>query len=799
MFLDRLIKNFSIKKEIKNYKKTTKKQWFLLVKRYKKLQKRVNQQAFFSGFSHWKFAKAIKKSPKSSKAKKKHQKLVKTQLATKPVVVFSQSLNFWRKVFYWPEQFFKLFTWNTNKLERRIFYSVLLAYGILGSFWQIYDLLFLKLPSPLDLTRKDQVVSTRIMDRNGNLLYQIYEDENRTPIPLQQIPPYVIQATISIEDKEFYRHHGFSIRGIVRAVFSNATHEDSLQGGSTITQQLVKNRLLTSERTMKRKVRELLLSILVEGTYSKDEILEMYLNQVPYGGATYGIEEAAWRYFNKPASDLTLAEGALLAGLPQSPSQYSPFGANPELAYMRQEEVLRRMVEDAYITPEQKQAALSQSLNFRMDSIDIKAPHFVMYIKKILAEQFSEDLLNTGGLEVRTTLDLDLQTAAQQEITSQVNALHGLRVNNGAALVTNPKTGEILAMVGSKDYFDFAHDGQVNVVLRPRQPGSSIKPLTYAIAFEQGQTPSTMIEDAPVSYQVAGSPVYAPQNYDSKYHGKVSIRQALGSSYNIPAVKTLASIGVETMIDKAEAIGFTTWQDRKRFGLSLTLGGGEVLMTEMAKLYGTFANSGETVDLNPILEVRNYKGEVLYRNECVFENNCFKVKNFSAKTAYQITDILADNTARTPAFGPRSVLYIPNQEVAVKTGTTNSLRDNWTIGYTADRLVAVWVGNNDNTPMSYIASGVTGASPIWNSIMRLLLDQNNPHKFTLPEGLIKVKVCTQTGTLPCLGCPTVAEELFELGQEPRKACNPAFFSNYSKNVVPSVRNQILQGRQIQRF
>lgn len=864
MFLDRLIKNSTINKKIKIYKRATKKKWNCLVRNFQKKVKK-NKSLFIKFFGSKKaWQKTVRKffklsSKKSSKkkhfgknffslqtlikpltnvgklpsfnflknnnkkkprkkiglkSKKSKQKSKKTKKVfplfaqlkfktkaakIKQITVFSPSINFWHQLFYWPRKILNLFNWNTNKIERKIFYSVLLAYGILGSFWQIYDLVFLKLPSPLDLTRKDQIVSTRILDRNGKLLYQIYEDENRTLVSLNKIPPHVIQATIAIEDKNFYHHHGFSIQGIVRAFFSNATSDDSLQGGSTITQQLVKNRLLTSERTLKRKIRELLLAILVEGTYSKDEILEMYLNQVPYGGATYGIEEAAWRYFNKSASDLTLAEGALLAGLPQSPSQYSPFGANPELAYLRQEEVLRRMVEDGYISAEQKQAAMSQSLNFRMDTIDIRAPHFVMYVKKILAEQFGEAELNTGGLEVRTTLDLSLQDASQEIVSSQVNALKGLRVNNGAALVTNPKTGEILAMVGSKDYFDFEHDGQVNVALRPRQPGSSIKPLTYAIAFEQGQSPSTMIEDAPVSYQIAGSPVYSPQNYDGKYHGKVSIRQALASSYNIPAVKTLASVGVDTMLDKAEDIGFSTWQDRKRFGLSLTLGGGEVLMTEMAELYGTFANLGETIDLNPILEVKNYKGELLYRNECVFENDCFKVNNFSAKTAYQITDILADNEARTPAFGPRSVLYIPNQEVAVKTGTTNSLRDNWTIGYTTDRLVAVWVGNNDNTPMSYVASGVTGASPIWNGIMRSLLDQDDPHKFVLPEGLIKVKVCAETGTLPCLGCPTVVEELYAEGDEPRKACNPAFFTGYSKFNTQSNRNKILQGQQIQRF
>lgn len=747
----------------------------------------------------------IKKTSKNQARRVK--KLKKQRRPTKSTLIFSSSKtwqffhNLKLRIIYLIQQAVKNLryglTWNTNLLERKTFYSILLAYGILGSFWQIYIIAFANLPSPLDLTRKDQIVSTRILDRNGKLLYRIYEDENRTLIPLSQVPEHVIQATIAIEDQDFFHHHGFSIKGIVRAFLANIKNEETIQGGSTITQQLVKNRLLSSERTYKRKIREILLSVLVEGVYSKEEILEMYLNQVPYGGATYGIEEAAWRYFNKPAKDLILAEGALLAGLPAAPSIYSPFGSNPELADARQQEVLRRMVEDGYITEAAKQAVQNQSLNFRMDAIDIEAPHFVMYVKKLLAEQFSEEALNTGGLEVRTTLDLDLQDKTQQIVTDEINALARLRVHNGAALVTNPQTGEILSMVGSKNYFDFEHDGQVNVTLRPRQPGSSIKPLTYAIAFEQGQTPSTMIEDTRITYHIVGSRPYSPQNYDGKYHGKVTIRQALASSYNIPAVKTLASVGINNMLDKADQVGISTWQDRRRFGLSLTLGGGEVIMTEMAELYGTFANAGYTVELNPILEVRNYKGEILYRNECILENTCVRSKNFSPKTAYQITSILSDNRARTQAFGPRSVLYIPGQEVSVKTGTTNNLRDNWTIGYTTDRLVAVWVGNNDNTSMSYVASGITGASPIWNNIMRLLLDENNPHTFLVPEGLIKVKICAQTGTLPCLGCPTIIEELYEAGTEPRKACNPAFFRPKPTNQDEN-RDQILDGVQVGR-
>ncbi len=664
--------------------------------------------------------------------------------------------------------------------------SLLLTTLILGGSWWIYDVAFRDLPSAYDLLHKEQPVSTKIMDRNGTVLFRIYKDENRTIVPLSGISEFAKQATIAIEDRAFYSHHGFSLKGMGRALLANWKGEEISQGGSTITQQLVKRRLLSPERTVKRKVRELILSLLVERIYTKDEILEMYLNNVSYGGSTYGIEEASWRYFNKPAAQLDLAESAMLAGLIAAPSAYSPFGASPELAAARQEEVLRRLVEDGTVSPEQAAAARTEELKYRQDAIDIHAPHFVMYVKKLLAERFGEDLLNEGGLEVRTTLDLELQDQVQNIVTTEVDLLARLRVKNGAALVTNPQTGEILAMVGSRNYFDFANDGQVNVVLRPRQPGSSIKPLTYAVALERGLTPSTLIDDSPITYKVVGSPPYSPKNYDGKYHGKVPLRVALASSYNVTAVKTMALYGVDAIIDKGEALGITTWKDRERFGLSLTLGGGEVRMIDMAQLYSTFATHGYPVEPNPILEIRNYKGEVYYRNDCVLEGvGCFGEARLNAKVAYIMSDILSDNIARSPAFGLHSVLTIPNQQVAVKTGTTNSMRDNWTIGYTTDRLVSTWVGNNDNTPMSYVASGVTGASPIWNKIIRLMLDEENPHRFATPSGMVRVAICAATGTLPCAGCPKVTQELFVAGSQPTKACNQSFFQP-TPTLIPNL-------------
>ena len=358
-------------------------------------------------------------------------------------------------------------------------------------------------------------------------------------------------------------------------------------------------------------------------------------------------------------------------------------------------------------------------------------------------------------------------------------------------------------MVGSTNYFNFNDDGQVNVTLRPRQPGSSIKPITYALALANGMVPSTRIDDSPVTFQIPGSKPYSPKNYDGRFHGSVTLREALGSSYNIPAVKLLASVGISNMIDQAEKMGISTWQDRSRFGLSLTLGGGEVLMTDMAEVYGTFAYNGQTVDLNPFLEIKNQRGDILYRNTCALEKtNCQPRRTLDTRVAYQITDILKDNQARSPAFGLQSVLTIPNQDVAVKTGTTNNLRDNWAIGYTTDRVVAVWVGNNDNSPMSYVASGVTGASPIWNTLMRQVLDESSPHRFATPSGMIKVTVCSRTGTLPCSACPSTSDEFFTPGTEPTRQCTPADFTSPSPSSRPfeqslPERNQILNGTRTQ--
>lgn len=659
--------------------------------------------------------------------------------------------------------------------------------GLIPTFlvvFQFYFSIIATLPSPQGLS-KPLPLTTKILDRNGKLLYKIYRNQNRTKIKLTEIPLYVRQATTAIEDKEFYYHKGFSLRGIARAIYY-LVFEGKVTGGSTITQQLVKNTLLTPEKTLQRKLKELVLAALVERKYAKDEILEMYLNEVGYGGATYGIEEASQKYFGKSARDLNLAEAALLAGLPASPTLYSPFGNHPELAKIRQANVLQRMVEDKYITDSQAQEALSQVVHLLSEKDQISTPHFVMFIKEILAEKFGEKMVEEGGLEVTTSLDTEIQEATQKTVKEEIDKLKPLRISNGAALVTNPQTGEILAMVGSKDYFATDIDGNFNVTTALRQPGSSIKPITYSLALEKGFTPASIISDTPITYRVPGQLPYSPKNYDNRFHGNVPLRIALGSSYNVPAVKVLATFGVGEMIKRGKDLGITTWNDPSRFGLSLTLGGGEVKMSDMAVVFGTLANLGKRTNLKPILQIKDANGRVLKENDCendyLISQNLFLVQAMEKKScssqvlnpgiAYLLTNILADNWARTPAFGPNSQLVILGHEVAVKTGTTQNMRDNWTIGYTPSYLVATWVGNNDNTPMSYVASGVTGASPIWNKIMSQLLKDKPNEPFPKPEGITEVSVCLLTGTLSCEGCPNTKTEYFLSGTEPKAHCDP---------------------------
>lgn len=618
-------------------------------------------------------------------------------------------------------------------------------------------LLLRELPSPTKLTSSENfAVSTQIFDRNGTLLYEIYADENRIPISLDDLPDHVRQATIAIEDKNFYRHFGFDLTGITRALLNNLRGQ-SVEGGSTITQQLVKNALLSPERSLERKIKEALLSVATELIYSKDDILEMYLNYISYGGTSVGIEAASRRYFDKPANQLTLGEAALLAGLPQAPSRYSPFGSNPEQAKARQALVLDRMAEDGYITPLQAEEAKSEVMQYALSQTDIAAPHFVFYVRDWLYEQYGVDQVEKGGLRVTTTLDLNLQNAVQASVSAEVAKLERYNVTNGAALVIKPDTGEILSMVGSKDYFNEAEDGQVNVTIAHRQPGSSIKPIMYATGFQEKVfNPGTVFLDIPTCFTSPGQPAYCPKNYDGTFKGAVTVRQALGNSLNIPAVKALRTIGLEKFIDQATKMGITTWTDPSQYGLSLTLGGGEVRMIDLAQAFAVLADQGVKVPLTPILKVETYKGEILARVDVdkrradLNELGNYEldsqiddlVRVMDRAPAYMASHIMQDNNARIAAFGPKSELVIPNQVVSAKTGTTNNLKDNWTVGFTPEYLTITWVGNNDGAPMNpYLVSGVTGAAPIWNDIMSFILQDREPIWQEKPDSVGSSSVC----------------------------------------------------------
>lgn len=634
---------------------------------------------------------------------------------------------------------------TTRARKRIVFFSVII--GI--STW-----LFWEIPLPTELSTRQVPVSTKLFDRNGKLIFEIYADKRSTPFELEEIPEYVKQSTIAIEDKDFYNHYGVSFQGMVRAVYK-IVFKQKLEGGSTLTQQLVKNALLTPERTVRRKVREFALTLAVEAIYTKDQILELYLNQIPYGSTAYGIGAASELYFGKSVPDLSLSEATLLAGLPQAPTRYSPFGARPELAKGRQRTVLRRMVEDGYVKQEEADKAKEVELKYA-EPENLKAPHFALWVKDQLAEEYGDVLVEQGGLRVTTTLDLELQDFAQDAVATEVAKLMKSKVGNGAALVTHPKTGEILAMVGSKNYFAEDEDGKVNIIFAERQPGSSIKPLNYALALRDERiTLSTPLADVPTCFTVLGQKPYCPVNYDGQYRGAVQARFALGSSYNIPAVRVLTLNGIENFFDFAAEMGITTWSEPSNYGLSLTLGGGEVTPFDMATAFGVFANEGVKVPLISILKVENYKGKVLKEVDI---NEIEGDRVLTPDVTFLISHTLHDNNARSAAFGEYSKLNVKGHpEVSVKTGTTNDLRDNWTIGYTAHALVVTWVGNNDNSSMSRATSGLSGASPIWNTIMGETLDGAEEGEYSegdeghawprQPDGVIGASVCWQSGNI----------------------------------------------------
>lgn len=646
-----------------------------------------------------------------------------------------------------------------------IFFFGLILIGFIFSFlifaWYAKDL-----PSPAKLS-KISGYSTVFLDRNNKVLYDMYKDKNRIPVKFEEIPDYLKKATIAIEDKNFYKHQGVSQTGIIRA-FINIILGRGLQGGSTITQQLIKNVLLTSRRTISRKIQEIILAYEVERRYTKDEILQMYLNEAPYGGTYWGVGSAAKAYFGKEVKDLNLLESAILAGFPQSPSIYSPFIGKNDAWRARTKDVLRRMREDGYITREQELNTLNDLEKYRFSApkLTINAPHFVFYTKDLIEKEYGEKIIDQG-IKVKTTLDLDVQKTAEKIVKDEIENLKKYNVTNAAVVILDSKTGEILAMVGSYDFNDEKY-GKFNAALGLRQPGSTVKPITYALAFEKGYTPATVLMDVKTEFTSGASSdkPYVPVNYDGKYRGPMQIRFALGNSENIPAVKMLAIVGVNDFLEKASEMGLVqfapTQENLNRFGLSVTLGGGETTLLDLTSAFTVFADEGQKKDVSSILEIDDFSGKTIYK-----QVKTKKKQVLSPEVAFLISHILSDNNARIEVFGPNSYLNIPGKTVAVKTGTTDDKRDNWAVGYTKSITVGVWVGNNDNSKMDpRIASGATGASPIFYKLMRELLKKYEDGIMAKPDKVKALTIDAFLGGLPKDGYPTRSEYFIE-GTEPK--------------------------------
>lgn len=582
--------------------------------------------------------------------------------------------------------------------------------------------------------------STKIYDKTGEiLLYDVHEDIRRTIIPFNEISHYVKNATIAIEDSGFYKHSGVKPTAFLRAIFVNLLSGDFKQGGSTITQQVVKNSVLTKEKTISRKIKEWVLAIKLERILDKDEILTLYLNEAPYGGNIYGVEEASQSFFGKSARDIDLAESAYLAAIPQAPTFYSPYGENVEKLDKRKNLVLQKMLENKFITEEEYNQAKEEKVTFRAKQTKgIKAAHFVMYIKDYLEKKYGDKAILEGGYKVTTTLDYDLQEKA--EIIVNRKALENKKsynAENASLVAVDSKTGQILVMVGSRDYFDEEIDGNFNVATAHRQPGSSFKPFVYAAAFNKGYTPDTVVFDVKTEFSTYcnadGTPqapqyadrCYSPENYDNTYRGPISLRNALAQSINVPAVKVLYLVGIKDAIKTAADMGINSLGTPSQYGLTLVLGGGEVSLLDMTTAYASFANEGIGNSNTGILKIEDSKGNILEE----FEDKSKRV--LPEVSALYISDILSDNEARTPAFGANSPLYFGGRDVAGKTGTTNDYKDAWTVGYIPQVAVGVWAGNNDNTPMEKKVAGFI-VTPIWNEFMQEVLKKYPAESFRQP-------------------------------------------------------------------
>lgn len=679
--------------------------------------------------------------------------------------------------------FVKWFMGITSSMMLLVFFFVTLSAGsVLGAYMWITN----DLPS-VDNVREGgiQFETSRIYDRYGNLLYDLYDTSlgKRTHVSIDKLPLDFINATIAVEDSSFQENNGVDPLGIIRAAWINYT-EQGTSGGSTITQQVVRRILLPEgdERTFYRKIREAIMAVRMTEKYSKDKILEIYVNDIYYGSLAYGVAAAAETYWGKPVKDLTLAQSAMLAGLPQAPGDFD-LNVNFNLAKDRQKIVLDLMVKNNYITQEQADLAYAEDIQPRVltPNIPSKAPHFVEYARQLLIEKYGPDKALRGGLRVVTTIDLDWQAEAEKIAAAQIQNIRRQGASNAGLVAINPRTGEILAMVGSIDYSNPVF-GQVNVATSLRQPGSSFKPITYAAALERGDyQPYTIVPDLPAQYtNGARQLAYVPRNYDGRFHGPVTLKAALANSYNIPAVEVLEAVGVPAVIDLAHRLGITTLNEPERYGLSLTLGGGEVKLVDMTAAFATLANYGYRVPATPFLKVVDGDGKVL---EEVDLDRPVGKQVLDSGVAYQISSILSDNQARAPIFGPSSPLYIPGIEAAAKTGTTDDWKDSWTMGYTPGLAVGVWVGNNDGRRMSNVA-GAIGAAPIWHNFIRTIYSdpklksrlyapgtEGVQEKFVPPPGMMRAAVCAVSGMAPTSACTNIRYEYFTAGNLPTEVCD----------------------------
>jgi len=691
-------------------------------------------------------------------------------------------------------------------LRRRLFWPSWKSIGlffawilVLGSimFFSAFIYLERTLPDPESIAARRITESTKIYDRTGEvLLYDIHGEEKRTVIPWDQIPVSVKNATLASEDSGFYSHGGFDVRGIARAFFKDIAELNLAQGGSTITQQLIKNALLGKEKTPTRKLKELVLSIEVERRFSKDEIFWMYLNEIPYGSNAYGVQAAAKTFFGKDAKDLTLNESAILTALIKAPSRYSPYGGRVPELMARKDAILDRMLDLEFISEEEHRDAKAETVAFKKSTESITAPHFVIMVKNYLEEQYGADAVENGGFTVITTLDVGLQKDAEETV-SKYAAINKQRyqASNASLVSINPKTGDVWALVGSSDYFDTANQGNFNVAVDGpgRQPGSAFKPFAYALAFEKGYPDSTILWDLKTEFNPYCSPdssqsrdryglqCYHPQNYDGRVRGPVTLRQALAQSLNIPSVKTLYLAGISDTIALAQRMGISTLTDPDRYGLSLVLGGAEVHPIDLASAYGVFANDGVYNPWRIVLAVKDGNGNVMEQAEDESK------RVLSTDVSRLIASVLSDNAARAGTFGFNSPLYIPGWEVAAKTGTTQDNRDAWVAGFTPSITTVVWTGNNNNSPMTRQGAGISASGPLWSEFMRKALAKVPNESFARPGPMSASKVMLD-GTLG----PQPHEILYyvdrsdPLGPYPANPGEDPLFNHWEWSVMAAV-------------